>query len=301
MKKILPLITAIILLCGLSLPASAQSIYEYLHGIAWTNIEPLPAAKDISVPGTIIINKNTTFTDKNIIIETNGILEIKNGASLTLQNTRIFIENGGTIKVTDGTLKIKNRSHLDNNGTIIVEKSGKLNVTYGFFNVYPQGEYINNGKFTGYKGKNLNSTLSRIKKFDSSFNLSDYVISLRVIPDSISDIFPSGTTIDLFYRIENIRTDYRHTLTLTKNKLNFTHPDQPPSEIYTPELISSLLSRVEQYTAPAENYACIQRQSYFLYYHNATKYNEPGTLIAETLSYFTDGEIIADNVTREYI
>ncbi|MGN1340101.1 MAG: hypothetical protein ACI4WS_07400 [Oscillospiraceae bacterium] len=301
MKKILPLITAIILLCVLSLPASAQSIYEYLHGVAWTNIEPLPSSKNISIPGTIIITKSTTITDKNIIIETNGILEIKNGASLTLQNTRIFIENGGTIKITDGTLKVKGRSVLDNNGTIVVEEAGKINITYGFFNVLPEAKFINNGKFTGYKGKNLTSTLSQIKSFDSAFDLSDYVISLRVIPDSATDIYPSRTTIDLFYRIDNIRTDYRYILTLTKNKLNFTHPDQPPSEIYTPELIDSLRARVEQYTAPAENYACIQRQSYFLYYYNATKYNEPGTLIAETLSYFTDGEIIADNVTQEYI
>ena len=113
------------------------------------------------------------------------------------------------MKITDGTLKLKNRSQLNNNGTIIIEEPGKLNVTYGFFNVYPQGTYINNGKFTGYKGKDLNSTFSEITKFDSAFDLSDYVVYLRVIPDSTSDIFPSGTTIDLFYRIDTISTDYR--------------------------------------------------------------------------------------------
>lgn len=301
MKKLLALITAAFLLCGISATASAQSIYEMLHGVAWTQIEPLPEAHDISIPGTITITKNTTFTDKSIILETNGILEIKNGASLTLKDATIFVENGGTIKITDGTLKLKDRSCLCNNGTIIVEESGKLNVTYGFFDIYPQGTYINKGKFTGYKGKNLNSTLSEIKKFDNTFNLSDYLIYLRIIPDSAADIFPSGTTIDLFYRIDNIRTDYRYTLTLTKNKLNITHPDQTPSEIYTPELIVSLRARAEQYTAPAINYAHIQRQSYFLYYHNSTKHNEPGTLIAETTSYFTDGEIIADYLTEEYI
>lgn len=301
MKKLLALITAAILLCGLSAPASAQSIYEYMHGVAWTQIEPLPASQKVSIPGRIIITKNTTFTDKDIIIETNGILEITNGASLTLQNTGIFVEHGGTVKITDGTLKLKNRSQLNNNGTIIIEEPGKLNVTYGFFNVYPQGTYINNGKFTGYKGKDLNSTFSEITKFDSAFDLSDYVVYLRVIPDSTSDIFPSGTTIDLFYRIDTISTDYRYTLTLTKNKLNLTHPEEPPFEIYTPELTESLRARAEQYTAPAENYAHIQRQSYFLYYHNATKNNEADTLIAETLSYFTDGEIIASNVTQEYI
>ncbi|MGN1107959.1 MAG: hypothetical protein ACI4RK_01135 [Oscillospiraceae bacterium] len=301
MKKLLALITAAILLCGLSAPASAQSIYEYMHGVAWTQIEPLPASQKVSIPGRITISKNTTFTDKDIIIETNGILEIANGASLTLQNTGIFVEHGGTIKITDGTLKLKNRSQLNNNGTIIIEEPGKLNVTYGFFNVYPQGSFINNGKFTGYKGKDLNSALSEITKFDSAFDLSDHVVHLRVIPDSTSDIFPSGTNIDLFYRIDTISTDYRYTLTLTKNKLNLTHPEEPPYEIYTPELTESLRARAEQYTAPAENYAHIQRQSYFLYYHNATKYNEAGTLIAETLSYFTDGEIIASNVTQEYI
>lgn len=301
MKKLLSLIAAIMLICGLTIPASAQSFYEYMHGVAWTQFEPIPAGKDISIPGIITISKNTTFTDKNIIIETNGILKITNGASLTLQNTRIFIENGGTIKITDGTLKIKSRSVLDNNGTIIVEEDGKLNVTYGFFNILPEAKFINNGKFTGYKGKNLNSTLSEIKKFDSAFNLSDYIVYLRVIPDSTSDIFPSGTIIDLYYRIDNIRTDYRYILTLTKNKPKFTHPDQTPSEIYTPELISALRARVSQYTAPAKNYAHIQRQSCFLYYHNATKHNKAGTLIAETLSYFTDGEIVADNVITEYI
>lgn len=272
-----------------------------MHGVAWTQIEPLPASQKISIPGRIIITKNTTFTDKDIIIETNGILEITNGASLTLQNTGIFVEHGGTVKITDGTLKLKNRSQLNNNGTIIIEEPGKLNVTYGLFNVYPQGTYINNGKFTGYKGKDLNSTFSEITKFDSAFDLSDYVVYLRVIPDSTSDIFPSGTTIDLFYRIDTISTDYRYILTLTKNKLNLTHPEEPPSKIYTPELTESLRARAEQYTAPAENYAHIQRQSYFLYYHNATKNNEADTLIAETLSYFTDGEIIASNVTQEYI
>ena len=301
MKKILALITAALLFCGISITASAQSFYEYMHGVAWTQSEPLPAGKDISIPGIITISKNTTFTDKNIIIETNGILKITNGASLTLQNTHIFIENGGTIKITDGTLKVKGRSVLDNNGTIIVEEAGKLNITYGFFNVLPEAKFTNNGKFTGYKGKNLNSTISEIKKFDSAFDLSDYAVYLRVIPDSASDIFPSGTTIDLYYRIDTISTDYRYTLTLTKSKLNFTHPDQTPSETYTPELISSLRARVAQYAVPATNYAHIQRQSYFLYYHNSTKYNEAGTLIAETLSYFTDGEIIASNVTVEYI
>ena len=45
MKKLLALITAAILLCGLSAPASAQSIYEYMHGVAWTQIEPLPASQ----------------------------------------------------------------------------------------------------------------------------------------------------------------------------------------------------------------------------------------------------------------
>lgn len=175
---------------------------------------------------------------------------------------------------------------------MIVEKAGKLNVTYGFFRVEPQGTFINNGKFTGYKGKNLNATLSQIKKFDSAFDLSDHVVYLRVIPDSTSDIFPCGTNIDLFYRIDTIRTDYRYTLTLTKNKLNFTHPDQRPSEIYTPELISSLRARVAEYDPPAENYAHIQRQSCF--YYN----NKDGTLFAEGISYFTDGECITDYVTE---
>lgn len=292
MKKLLSLITAALLFCGLSISAPAQSIYEYLHGVAWTQIEPLPASEDISIPGTITITKNTTFTDKDIIIETGGILEIKNGASLTLQSTSIYIENGGTIKITDGTLKLKNRSNIDNNGTMIVEKAGKLNVTYGFFRVEPQGTFINNGKFTGYKGKNLNTTLSQIKEFDSAFDLSDHVVYLRVIPDSASDIFPCGTNIDLFYRIDTIRTDYRYTLTLTNGKLNFTHPDQRPSEIYTPELISSLRARVAEYDPPAENYAHIQRQSCF--YYN----NKDGTLFAEGISYFTDGECITDYVTE---
>ena len=164
MKKLLSLITAALLFCGLSISAPAQSIYEYLHGVAWTQIEPLPTSEDISIPGTITITKNTTFTDKDIIIETGGILEIKNGASLTLQSTSIFIENGGTIKITDGTLKLKSRSNIDNNGTMIVEKAGKLNVTYGFFRVEPQGTFINNGKFTGNKGKNLNATLAQNKE-----------------------------------------------------------------------------------------------------------------------------------------
>ena len=120
------------LICGLTIPASAQSFYEYMHGVAWTQFEPIPAGKDISIPGIITISKNTTFTDKNIIIETNGILKITNGASLTLQNTHIFIENGGTIKITDGTLKVKGRSVLDNNGT---ERSAVI-IHYSFLGLF---------------------------------------------------------------------------------------------------------------------------------------------------------------------
>ena len=59
MKKLLSLITSALLFCGLSISAPAQSIYEYLHGVAWTQIEPLPTSEDISIPSTIIITKNT--------------------------------------------------------------------------------------------------------------------------------------------------------------------------------------------------------------------------------------------------
>ena len=102
MKKLLSLITAALLFCGLSISAPAQSVYEYLHGVAWTQIEPLPTSEDISIPGTITITKNTTFTDKDIIIETGGILEIKNGASLTLQSTCIVVGRGGSVMMGAG-------------------------------------------------------------------------------------------------------------------------------------------------------------------------------------------------------
>ena len=63
-------------------------------------------------------------------------------------------------------------------------------------------------------------------------------------------------------------------------------------EIYTPELISSLRARAAEYDPPAENYAHIQRQSCFFYN------NKDGTLFAEGISYFTDGECITDYVTE---
>lgn len=306
MKKLLSLITAAFLLCGISVTASAQSIYEMLHGVSWTQIEPLPDAHDISIPGTITITKNTTFTNKNIILETNGIIQIKNGASLTLKNSCIYVENGGTIRIIDGTLKLKELSSIGNNGIISVGETGKLNVTYGSINIYPQGKFINNGKFTGYRGKNLNSALSQIKKFDSSFDLSDYVMFLNTYPDTHHDSYMAGTKIYLYYRIDNIQTDYRYVLDIKNGKLNITHPDQPASDIYTPELINSLRARAQQYIFPEMNYTNVQRRQYYLYYHNATEHDsgidmEAGTMIAESVWFCTDGEVTMDDGVSVFI
>lgn len=275
MKKIITLLMLALTLCGLPQTAFADTVltdYERLHGVTWQGEST--DQKQLLITDTVVFSSDVKLIGKEITIEKNAVLEIANGAELVLDNTEIFVENGGNIIVSDGKIEM-NRGVITNCGLFIIGKNGVVNVKRGTFRTQVEGGVVNNGIISCFDGQSLNKTFSSIKKYDNRFNLVDYSFWLYVENENKGQFH-------FKYCIDRIETDYKYSVKLENGKRNsIKRSSMSLSEVYSTETRNKLLDRVCAYEMtndpPDEFKDGYHRERYYIY---SFKSNE---LMAETV------------------
>ena len=103
MKKLLALITAacVIALGAPTAYAEAEKNSETaelnFRGYSWAGEISEDTPDKLVITDNTVISKDTEIKNKNIRVEKKGILEITDGAKISLNKSQIFIENGGTL------------------------------------------------------------------------------------------------------------------------------------------------------------------------------------------------------------
>ncbi len=305
MKKIITLITMMCLIALAGVSAYAEDVNaEILNftGHAWNGEISEDTPDRLVISNNIVISSDLLLNQKQIRIEDNGILEITDGANLTLYNTSIFIENGGTMIVSDGTVTFDGTNSVSNSsvknvGTIVIASKGKFDVKKGAFSSTSESNFICNGKISCVTEKHFNKAIATIKNYDNNFSFNNY--SMYVYASSLS-----SATIQFKYCIDKIETSYKYTATLNKKSgIKVTRSPIELSKVYNDELRRQLLDRTCAYEAsnelPADFYSGIKREYYYLY--NYTK----KTLISEylyfTIAYDEDCYMTYDNTEQTSI
>lgn len=268
MKKLLALIAAV---CVVALAAptayaegakASETAELNFRGHSWSGEISEDTPDKLVITDNVVISKDSDIKNKNIRIENNGILEISDGAGVSLNGSQIFIENGGTLIVSDGALSILRNSSVKNVGTLIIGSKGKLDIKSSGFSSQPGSSFICSGKISCVSEKYFNRAIATIKRYDDKFSLSDY--SMYVYASG------SSATIQFRYCIDNIETSYRYTAEISnKNGLKVTHSSVKLSKVYDTTLRSGILDRVYTYEAvndlPGGYDTGIERESYYLY------------------------------------
>ena len=216
------------------------------------------------ITDNVVITQDVKITDKDIRVEDNGILEIADGAQLTLENTKIFIENGGTLIISNGELNILGiNSSVKNIGTMIVASNGKLNIKSGGFSYTAESSFICGGKISCVSEKHFNKAISTIKRYDKNFNYTDYTMYVYASG-------PSSATVQFKYCIDQIETNYKYTATISqKNGCKVTRSSIKLSNVYNEQLHNELRDKVFTYEAlnnlPDSYNTGIRRENYYLY------------------------------------
>lgn len=209
MKKLLALITAacVIALAAPTAYAEAEKNSETaelnFRGYSWAGEISEDTPDKLVITDNTVISKDTEIKNKNIRVEKKGILEITDGAKISLNKSQIFIENGGTLIISDGALNILQSSSVTNVGTLIIGSKGKLDIKSNGFSSKPGSALICNGKISCVSEKYYNKAIATIQRYDENFNLSDY--SMYVYASG------SSATIQFKYCIDNIETSYKYT------------------------------------------------------------------------------------------
>lgn len=271
MKKLTSAIVAAALCLTLFSPAHAenQDARTQLCGTAWTESDNIPKTRDLYISGHITLSESATL--KNYLrIESGSVLEITNGAEVTLSSSRIFIEKGGTLLVTDGKLKLSD-AYLQNNGAINIEKGGELNISSGGLTSYPQSVITCSGNLTCTKDRSIIPAFNAVRRYDSNFTLSDYSMHINITGGI-------KAKIQAFYCIDNIETNYCYTIYINKNKTVLRRSNKSLSAVYSPELREKLLSRVEAYEAehpePSDFPQGVERLHYYTYIYKTGELTE---------------------------
>ncbi len=275
MKKIITLLMLAFTLCGLSQTAFADTVltdHERLHGVAWQGENT--DQKKLLITDTVVFSSDAKLSGKKITIEKNAVLEVTNGAELVLDDTEIFVENGGNIIVSDGKINI-DRGIIINCGLFIIGKNGVVNVEQGTFRTQVEGSVVNNGMISCFDGQSLKKTFSSIKKYDSRFDLADYSFYLYIDKEN-KGIFR------LKYCIDRIQTDYSYSVKLEKGKRNSVkRSSMSLSEVYSTETRNKLFDRICAFEMtndpPKEIEDGCHREQYYLYRFRS------GELIAESV------------------
>jgi len=233
MKKLFSALLAASLI--FSVNAGAADPAE-LHGTRWTDPAECPQSQNISITGDVTISENTTISS-SLVVESDSTLHITSGAELTLKSADIFIEEGGTLLITDGRLDFYSAA-FENCGTIIIEKDGTLNISSGTFSSYPSGNICNSGEIT-CKGRSLTPAFNSVRRYDSRFSLSEYSLYMTVRNAGKSKI-------EAYYCVGRIQTNYRYTLT-PGEKGRIKRSNKALSAVYDVETRNDLLARVESY------------------------------------------------------
>lgn len=297
MKKLLALITAACIM-SLAVPAAYaedESTYETaelnFRGYSWTGEISEDTPKNLVITDNVVVTKNTEINQKNIRIENKGILEITNGAALSLKQSNIFIENGGTLIISDGALSILWNSSVTNTGTLIIGSKGKLDIKSSGFSIKAGSTFICSGKISCVSEKYFNKAIAKIQKYDKNFSFSDYSMYVYAT-DSLA-------TIKFYYCIDNIETSYKYTAKISKkNGLKVTHSSTKLSKVYDKTLRNEILDRVYKYESvndlPESYDDGIEREYYYLYDYSQKLLS--AEYVYFKLAFDTDDYIVYDIV-----
>ncbi len=293
MKKLFAIITSACIIAFSMTTAYAETFEAYrteelnFRGYSWSGEISDHTPQKLLVTDTVVITQDTEIKDKQIRIEDNGILEITDGAEISLNRTQIFIENGGTLIVSDGELSVIANGSLSNVGTLIIGSNGKLNIKSGGFTTTSEGTFVCCGKISCVSEKHFDKAVSTIKYYDQNFNYADYAIY----------VYATGlysATVQFKYCIDEIETNYKYTAKLSvKDGCRVTRSSIDLSKVYDKELRNELLDEVYAYDAvndlPHDYGTGIKRQNYYLYsYSKNTLWNEYVyfILVFDTDTYF---------------
>ena len=195
------------------------------RGYSWAGEISEDTPDKLVITDNTVISKDTEIKNKNIRVEKKGILEITDGAKISLNKSQIFIENGGTLIISDGALNILQSSSVTNVGTLIIGSKGKLDIKSNGFSSKPGSALICNGKISCVSEKYYNKAIATIQRYDENFNLSDY--SMYVYASG------SSATIQFKYCIDNIETSYKYTAKISnKDGLKVTRSSIKLSKVY---------------------------------------------------------------------
>lgn len=252
-------------LCSLSVGAE-ETAYEF-YGTPWTGTVSEDSSRYLTVYENAVITSDTELADKSIRIEKNGVLEITNGANVSLDSTNILIENGGALIISDGVLTLNGSgipgSYVSSYGTLIAGSNGGINIKRGGLKVYPEGSFIGSGAVELVNKTGYSRVLSAIKRYDKSFRPSEYSIYAHSLDGK-------SAQIQLCYCIGDIETDYRYTASYGANSgVKLKRSPIKLSEVYDKELRERLLDSVHAYEArssmPADFELGIERSYYYSY------------------------------------
>ncbi len=284
MKKLISLITAALALtlftpCAYAdspipaaeeVPPPKEEMEAEFFGTVWNGEDT--DTKDLLVTGCVTVSADAELNDKDIRIEENGIIEVTGGAHLVLNNTHLYIENGGSLIISNGTVTLNGQKtisgygEIENNGSLIICTNGTLDISSGTFSTHPTTKgcvLINNGKLSITSEKLFKKAIAKIKKYDKNFRLSDYSIFANAYDKS-------NSTIYFQYCIDGIETDHQYTARIGKKAgVRITRSRTDLSTVYDKELRNKLLDRVYSYESahdlPDSFYEGINRRSYYLY------------------------------------
>lgn len=260
---------------------AANSDYEF-YGTPWDGAVSDSSPDDLTVYDSAVISSDTELSGKNVRIEKNGVLEITGGANVTLSSTNIFIENGGALFISDGTLTLdspdSSGSYITAHGTLAVGSKGKISVKKGGLQIYPGSSFIDCGSVELVNETGFEKTLAKIKRYDKDFRLSDYSLYAHSIGGSTAQI-------QLRYCIGNIETGFKYTSTYgAKSGIKLKRSTVDLSRVYSKELREQLLDSVYAYEAENSLPADFEngKERSYIYTYSFAK----NTLFAEYL-YFT--------------
>lgn len=297
MKKLLALITAacVIALAAPTAYAEAEKNSETaelnFRGYSWAGEISEDTPDKLVITDNTVISKDTEIKNKNIRVEKKGILEITDGAKISLNKSQIFIENGGTLIISDGALNILQSSSVTNVGTLIIGSKGKLDIKSNGFSSKPESALICNGKISCVSEKYYNKAIATIQRYDENFNLSDY--SMYVYASG------SSATIQFKYCIDNIETSYKYTAKISnKDGLKVTRSSIKLSKVYDKTLRNKILDRVYKYETvndlPSSYDTGIERESYYLYDYSSKSLS--AEYVYFKLGFDTDEYLVYDIV-----
>lgn len=280
-----------------SMPVGAEEPDYGFYGAPWSGTVSEADPRYLTVYENAVIKSDIELADKRIRIEKNGVLEITNGAKVSLNSTNILIENGGALIISDGLLTLNGSdipgSYVSSYGTLVAGSNGGINIKRGGLKVYPEGSFIGGGAVELVNKTGYSRVLSAIKRYDKSFLPSEYSIYAHSLDGK-------SAQIQLCYCIGDIETDYRYTASYGANSgVKLKRSPVKLSEVYDKELRDRLLNSVRAYEAvssvPADIERGIERSRYYSYCFAKNTLTFEYLYFTSVLEEGDDEPVIVDN------